>query len=363
MEILVGIVVFRCYNVEVELSLSWKEIKEVLEAPSIPNYEEAIQVTIRKLLEGTVEVRSQSQMALVEFNKNGAPFVLLGAHSDVLGGRVTDITDDGFIRFTTTGTAHSGWLIGQKVRIHTELSGKAEVLGVIGHKAVHHMEKEEFLKSPKVSELVIDVGAKKRKEVQKLGVEIGDPVIYSISAEKLPLNNRVVSRGFDNRAGVLTLLEAIRRMSKDKVKPRLVFAFWGGEEVGLIGGFRGSALYKPEIMINVDVGFATRTPATDKEKSIHGSVDLGEGVIINRGAVFDPGLVRLAFETAKKSKIKTQFSVTSREPGTDATPFNRSGARVLDLGIPCRYMHHDEVVDLADIDSAASLVVKIIKNF
>lgn len=344
-----------------KLSLSWDEIKRILEAPSIPNYEDAIYQIIKETLKTTCPVKIENDMATVEFNENSKPLVLVGAHSDVLGGRVTDISENGYVHFNMTGTSHTGWLIGQKVKIHTELSGKKEILGVIGHKAVHHMDRDEFLKVPKVSELTIDIGAKSKAEVKKLGVEIGDPIIYSIKADKL-LNDRIVSRGLDNRAGVLTLIEVIKRLSKEKINPHVVFAFWGGEEVGLIGGFRGSALYKPDIMFNVDVGFATHTPATEKEKSVHGNTDLGLGVIINRGGVFDPSLVKKAFELGNKNKIKTQFSVNTREPGTDATPFNRAGSRVLDLGIPCRYMHHDEVVDLADIDYAATLIVETLKS-
>lgn len=346
---------------KMKLSLTWNEIKRILEAPSIPNYEEEIHRTIQEVLAKTVTVKFENDMALVEFNPEGRTSVLLGAHSDVLGGRATDVTEDGFVRFAMTGTSHVGWLLGQKVKIHTELSTKKEILGVIGHKAVHHLEREEMGKVPKVDDLFIDVGAKSKAEVKKLGIEVGDPVVYSITADQLPLNGRIVSRGLDNRAGVLTLIEVARRLSKEKIRPHLTIAFWGGEEVGLIGGFRGSAIYKPDVMINVDVGFATQTPSTGREKALHGAVDLGSGVIINRGGVFDSGLVKQSFEAGKKAKIKTQFSVITREPGTDATPFNRGGSRVLDLGIPCRYMHYDEVVDPSDIESAASLIVELLK--
>ncbi len=346
-----------------KLSLSWQEIKKILEAPSIPNYEAEVHNSIKEVLGKSIPVRHENEMALVEFNPKGSPFVLIGAHSDVLGGRVTDVTDEGFIRFAVTGSSHTGWLLGQQVKIHAELSGRQEVLGVIGHKAFHHLEREEIGKVPKIDELFIDVGAKSKKEVKGMGIEIGDPIIYSVSSNRLPLHDRVVSRGLDDRAGVLTLIEVARRVASGKIKPRLLIAFWGGEEVGLIGGFRGSAFYKPEIMINVDVGFATATPSTGREKAVHGHVDLGLGVIINRGGVFDPSLVKKAYEIAQKAKIKTQFSVITREPGTDATPFNRAGARVLDLGIPCRYMHYDEVVELLDINSAASLIIELLKSF
>ena len=42
-------------------------------------------------------------MALVELNPKAKPFIFIGAHSDVLGGRVTDISEDGFIYFALTG--------------------------------------------------------------------------------------------------------------------------------------------------------------------------------------------------------------------------------------------------------------------
>lgn len=352
-----------------KLSLSYPEIESVLTATGIPNYEQGIYQAIKEVLGNKAECKMEHNMCSLEFNPTGSPFVLLAAHSDVLGARVTDINKEGFIRFITTGGSHAGWLNGRHVKVVTELkSGRVtEVAGVIAHKDFHNQEQEERTKVPKFHELFIDVGAKSREEVEKLGVTIGDPIIYSVKAERL-LNDRVVCRGLDNRAGVLTLLEVIRKIhppaggSNLKI-PRVVFAFWGGEEVGLIGGRRGSQRFNPDFMINVDVGFATKTPGTPKEAASHGSVDLGEGVIINRGAVLDAGLVKQAYNLAKKKKIKTQFAVLSREPGTDATPFNRTSARVLDLGIPCRYMHYDEVVDLNDVAGAASLIFELLRTF
>ena len=347
-----------------KISLSNPEIEKVLTATGIPNYEHGIYQTIKEVVGPFANARIENNMCLAEFNPSASPFILIAAHSDVLGGRVTEINKEGFIRFITTGGSHAGWLNGRHVKIVTELASDKviEVTGVIAHKDLHNQEQEERNKVPKIHELFIDVGAKSKEEVEKLGITTGDPVIYAISSEKL-LNDRVVCRGLDNRAGVLTLLEVIRHLSSVKGHlPHIVFAFWGGEEVGLIGGHRGTYLFNPDIMINVDVGFATQTPGTPKEAAVHGSTELGEGVIINRGAVLDPELVKRAYETSKKKKIKTQFSVNSREPGTDATPFNRTTSRVLDLGIPCRYMHYDEVVDLNDIASASTLIVEMIKS-
>lgn len=352
-----------------KLSLTYPEIEKVLTATGIPNYEYGIYKTIKEVLGTGVACKTEQNMCLVELGHSSSPFILLAAHSDVLGGRVTDVNKEGFIRFATTGSSHAGWLNGRHVKIVTELSGQKEVTGVIAHKDLHNQEPEERNKVPKIHELFIDVGAKSKEEVEKLGITVGDPVIYSITPERL-LNDRVVCRGWDNRAGVLTLLEVIRQLSvvsgqSSVVRgmPHIVFAFWGGEEVGLIGGHRGSHIFRSDIMINVDVGFATQTPGTPKEAAVHGSVELGEGVIINRGAVLDAGLVKQAYELSKKKKIKTQFSVVTREPGTDATPFNRTASRVLDLGIPCRYMHYDEVVDLADIASASALLLELLKSF
>lgn|GEM_PF-2800576 len=356
-----------------KLNLAYSEIEKVLKASGIPNYEQGIFNAVKEVLGSEINCKTENGMCLVEINPSGSPFILLGAHSDVLGGRVTEINKEGFIRFVTTGSSHVGWLNGRHVQIATELAGtkviggkgKETVTGVIAHKDLHNQEPEERNKVPKVSELFIDVGAKSKEEVEKLGITVGDPIIYSITPEKL-LNDRVVCRGWDNRAGVLTLVETIRKIQTSNFRlqiPKVVFAFWGGEEVGLIGGHRGSHLFRPDIMINVDVGFATQTPGTPKEAAAHGSVDLGDGVIINRGAVLDADLVKQAYELSKKKKVKTQFSVVAREPGTDATPFNRTSSRVLDLGIPCRYMHYDEVVDLDDIASASSLIVELLKSF
>ncbi len=224
--------------ISMKLSLTYPEIEKILKATGIPNYEHEIYRTVKEVLGSSVVCKTERDMCLVELAPNSSPFILLGAHSDVLGGRVTDVNKEGFIRFATTGSSHAGWLNGRHVKIVTELAGDkiTEITGVIAHKDLHNQEPEERNKVPKIHELFIDVGAKTKEEVEKLGITVGDPVIYSITPEKL-LNDRVVCRGWDNRAGVLTLLEVIRQLSAGKSHlPHIVCVFREGEEVRRIGG-------------------------------------------------------------------------------------------------------------------------------
>ena len=79
--------------------------------------------------------------------------------------------NEGFIYFNALGGFDEGIIPGRKVRIHTK---QGTILGVVGRKAIHLIEARERDKASKLHDLTIDIGAKDKKEVEKI-IEIGDP--------------------------------------------------------------------------------------------------------------------------------------------------------------------------------------------
>ena len=69
--------------------------------------------------------------------------LLISAHMDEVGLIISDITDDGYLKFKTVGGIDERVLISKKVCI-----GKDKIPGVIGIKAIHLQKKEEREKVP-----------------------------------------------------------------------------------------------------------------------------------------------------------------------------------------------------------------------
>ena len=99
------------------------------------------------------------------------PGVMLAGHIDEIGVMVTHIDDEGFLSFDTIGGWDHQVFVGQRVRL---LGRGGPVIGVVGKKAIHLMDKEDREKVSKVEDLWIDIGAANRAEAGA-PVRIGDP--------------------------------------------------------------------------------------------------------------------------------------------------------------------------------------------
>jgi endoglucanase len=130
------------------------------------------------------------------------------------------------------------------------------------------------------------------------------------------------------------------------------------EEVGLRGGTTSSYSVNPDIGICVEVDFATDQP--DVEKKHNGTVAIGKGPILPRGANINPALFDLLADTAARENIPVQFTGIPRATGTDANvmQISRGGVATALVKIPLRYMHTPvEVLASADLDNAVKLIV------
>jgi endoglucanase len=111
------------------------------------------------------------------------------------------------------------------------------------------------------------------------------------------------------------------------------------------------------------VDFATDQP--DVERKHNGEVALGKGPILPRGANINHELFELLYATAQKDKIAVQLTAAPRATGTDANvmQISRNGVATALVKLPLRYMHTPvEVLSLADLESAAKLIVATLKR-
>ncbi len=332
---------------------SYEFLKRLLSTPGPSGKEGAAAGVWREEAGKFAEVRGDRMgNSFATLNAGGAPRVMLSGHIDEIGLMITHIDDQGFLHFTGVGGWDPQVLVGQRVRIQT---GRGEVPGVIGKKAIHLMEAEERKKVSEIKNLWIDIGAKDGDGAKGM-VRVGDVGVLDQDLVELP-NDRVASRSLDNRMGAFVVLEALRLLSEEGIAAEVVAVASVQEEIGLYGA-RGAAFgLDPDAAIAVDVTHATDTPGISKNE--HGDHPLGSGPVIARASVLSPIVTDGLIAAAEEADIAYTLEADSRSTGTDADAihFSRAGIATGLVSCPNRYMHSpNEVVELGDLENCARLI-------
>jgi putative aminopeptidase FrvX len=292
--------------------------------------------------------------AVAVLNKGGSPRLMLAGHADEIGLMVNFINENGFIYFKKIGGVDEAITRAQRVTIHTK---NGPVRGVVGTIASHLQPRNGEKKVPKIHEMYIDIGAKNKKEAEKL-VQIGDPITLVDEFEVLR-GEIAVARAFDNRIGTFAVAEALRILSgqKKKLKAEVCAVSNVQEEIGLFGARQIAYSLQPDAALVVDVTHATDIPGLDKAQ--HGDVQLGKGPTVTRGSSNHPEMVARLEEVAKKSGVKLQHEAASATSGTDADAifWTRGGIPSALISLPNRYMHSPvEMINLRDLEQVAELL-------
>lgn len=299
------------------------------------------------------KVRTDAYGNAVAVYSGGDPTVAVTGHVDEIGLMVRDVDDDGFLRLSPVGGSDRTVTRGQHVTVH---ANDGPVHGVVGQTAIH-LRDPEADDVPDVGEQHVDVGATDAADARDL-VEVGDPVTFASTVEPLH-KDRIAARGVDNRVGVWTAAEALRRAAERNTDATVLAVSTVQEELGKRGAEMVGHDLAPEAdaVVAVDVTHATDTPGTPAGRST--GVKLGAGPAVSRGSANHPALVEAVRSSASEEGIDIQLQATGTATGTDADAFYTSagGVPTADVGIPNRYMHTPvEVVDLADLEAAAELV-------
>jgi putative aminopeptidase FrvX len=332
-------------------------MKELLEAPSPSGSEQPAAKVWRDRVKGHVDelIADVHGNSIAVLNPKAKFKFMLAGHIDEIGLMITHIDDKGFIYTAQIGGMDPALLIGQRVRI---ISGKGEVFGVIGRKAIHQMTPEERKNNVKMENIWIDIGAANKKAALKR-VDIGDPMVVDVPLRMLD-KDKVISRATDDKAGAFIVAEVMRALSKKKLKVSVIGVATVQEEIGLRGAITSSYSVNPDAGIAIDVNFSSDHPETDPKKL--GDLKLGAGANLHRGPNMNPKLNKHIFQTAKKHKIPYQVTANARATGTDANAMqlNRGGVAATLISIPNRYMHTPvEMVSIKDMDN----IIKLIVNF
>lgn len=280
--------------------------------------------------------------------------VVIEAHSDEISWYVNYITDSGLIYVIRNGGSDHQIAPSKWVNIHTK-NGIVE--GVFGWPAIHTRKpgKEE---TPTLENIFIDIGAKDKKEVEKLGVHVGCVITYPDQFKVLN-KNHFVCRALDNRAGGFMIAQVARLLKENKVK--LPFGLYitnsVQEEIGLRGAEMITQRIKPNVAIVTDVTHDTTTPMISKIEQ--GEIKMGDGPVISYAPAIHHKLRDLILDTAENQKIPFQRHASSRYTGTDTDAFAYSNGGVASalISLPLRYMHTTvETVHREDVANVIRLI-------
>ena len=286
--------------------------------------------------------------------------VMLEAHADEIGYMIKHVTKEGFIYLDRVGGSDSATGRGRRLQI---LGDKGIVEGIIGNTAIH-LRRDSLgnEKAPKIHELWVDVGASSDKDVEKLGLRVGHPAVYSDGPTDLG-KDRLVSRAVDNRIGGFIIAQAMKKLAAAKTKPAFTVVCLNAvqEEIGGYGAKMATHRLEPDVCLCTDVTHATDTPGLSHQ--MYGSVTLGGGPAVTHGTASHPMVVDRLIDVAKKKKIPLQHEASSRFTGTDTDSIyhSRDGVPSALVSLPLRCMH--SVVEMAhygDIQETIDLMADFV---
>ena len=314
-------------------------------------------------------------MMFVKKGSDEKPVILLPGHIDEVGFVISSINEKGFLTFNPIGGWFDQVLLGQRVRIRAK---KGDVEGVIAAKPPHLLLPEERTKVVEKANMFIDVGCSNKKEVEELGIRVGDPAVpvsgFSTFKRKTFRDGEkstgtveiAMGKAFDDRVGVYMAAEVVRRLKINEIEHpnTVVGAATTQEEVGVRGARTTAWVVEPDINLTLDVDISGDIPGVEPQQAP--SV-MGKGPTIltyDSSHIPNQGLKEFVINVAEESGIPYQLSQIARG-GTDAAVIHlsRAGCPSLVIGIATRHIHsHVGLVSLDDVEHGIQLLIEVIKR-
>lgn len=270
----------------------------------------------------------------VEGKRRAPKRLMLAAHMDEVGIIITDITDDGYLKFDFVGGVDRRVVIGKRVSV-----GDRGIPGVIALKAIHLAEGGEAKSVPATRSMHVDIGCRSREEAEKL-VSLGDTGCFDGHIVEFG-GGFLRAKAIDDRIGCAVMIALI----ENGLPVDASFAFTVQEEVGCRGAAAAAFRLQPELALILEGTTAADLPSQKGNQRVCAP---GAGPVIpfmDGGTIYDRGLygelTALAAEKGIPWQTKTWIS-----GGTDASAIQKAlcGARVAAVSAAVRYIHSPSCV-------------------
>jgi putative aminopeptidase FrvX len=340
--------------------------------PAMAGFEEEMIKKLKEDLKDHVdEIRVDvlgNVIATINGSTSGQSDLMIFAHTDSLGMIVKGIEANGFIRIERVGGVPERILAATNVILQPK---PGEIVnGVIGFVS-HHLTppEDKYIVKP-IGDCYVDIGATSAAEVEAVGIQIGTPVLYRPSFERL-LNNRVAATSLDNRGGCAILVELAHHFSKNRPQVTLHLVGTVQEEFNLRGAMVAAQQIRPTAAISIDLVAASDTP----DIAGGNAVQVGSGAVVGtytfhgrgtlNGLIPHPRLLSMIDNAAKSAKVELQRHATIGLL-TDASYVQLVGEGIAcaDVAWPTRYTHSGvELCSLDDLEDLKNLLIKVVDNF
>jgi len=211
--------------------------------------------------------------------------------------------------------------------------------------------------------MFVDAGCSDQDEAKALGIRPGTPMSIDRTFASLA-GDRVTGKAFDNRAGVVMMIEALKRT---RSKSTIYAVGTVQEEVGLKGARTSAFDLRPDVALATDVTIPGDHPGIEKKDS---NLEIGKGPVITiadasgRGLIASERVVEWLAETAREFDIAVQMDVSGGGT-TDATAIQltREGIHTGLISVATRYIHSPvEVLSMKDLEASADLIARALET-
>ena len=326
-----------------------KQTMRLLDAIGVSGYEaeaSAVAADIIKPFADEVVIDGIYNVAAYKRSKGpGAKTVLLDAHIDQIGCKVSGFTKDGFVLIAPVNCPDD-ILPGSEVVIQT---ASGNIRGVCGYlPPVYEPDRDHKAVRPGFDRLFIDTGL--TEEEARAKIAVGDSVAFGNGAAELA-DGSIICRSSDDRICYMSIVHAMELVRDEDLAVNVIAVGSVKEEFDGSGAFARAWADRPDIVVAVDV--ADRTP-------------LGEGPIITVGGDCDRKLGDEMVALAKREKIPYTFRMVPEVSGTNAKHYQIAvtGAKVCGISHPQKYMHTSvEMISLQDTENIGKLIAAFLRSF
>lgn len=266
------------------------------------------------------------------------PTILLCAHMDEVGFIITDVTDDGYLKFDVIGEIDPINLISKTIKINDKV-------GLISLKAIHLTTKKERQKKIKTDDLFIDIGAKNKDEALNL-IEIGDYACFDASLTDFG-ENSIKGKALGSRVGCSMLIDLLKNDCRSDLNVKCLF--YVQKEVSNRGFYAATDfMKKADFCLIIDsvkeeednktvLGFLAEV--TDKTRNVYSDLKL----VINTD--------------------ETKIGVLNQKSSGYSLSSKVNHIPIVQVGIPCKYINtQNEIIDKESILYASNTIERILNE-
>ncbi|HLS66697.1 MAG TPA: M42 family metallopeptidase [Pseudogracilibacillus sp.] len=291
--------------------------------------------------------------------KHGSgPRVMVAGHMDEVGFLVTQITEQGMLRFQPLGGWWNQVLLAQRVQVMTK---EGPITGVIASIPPHLLTEKQRKKPMDIKNMLIDIGADDKEDALTIGVRPGDTIVPICPFTPMANGKKILAKAWDNRYGCGLAIELLEAVQHEVLPNELYAGATVQEEVGLRGAQTAANMIKPDIFYALDA-----SPANDMSGSEDEFGHLGKGALLrifDRTMITHRGMREFVLDTAESNDIPYQYFVS--QGGTDAGRVHMAndGVPSAVIGICSRYIHtSSSIIHVDDYAAAKELLIELVRK-